>query len=62
MNLNGWNDEMFRHMCILSGCDYLPNIPKVGIKRAYNLVKQKRYIKNVSIKENIYIYITTIVL
>lgn len=26
--------KYFRHMCILSGCDYLDSIPGIGIKRA----------------------------
>ena len=27
--------DTFRHMCILSGCDYLANLPKVGLAKAY---------------------------
>lgn len=37
--INLWSDTEFRHMAILSGCDYLPNIPGLGIKKAYQLVK-----------------------
>lgn len=35
VNLAGWNDQQVRQMCILSGCDYLPSVPGVGLKRAY---------------------------
>ncbi|KAI0237089.1 hypothetical protein L0F63_000557 [Massospora cicadina] len=28
----------FRHLCILSGCDYLPSVPGVGLKTANKLI------------------------
>lgn len=28
----------FRHMCILSGCDYLPSIPGVGLIKARQFI------------------------
>jgi hypothetical protein len=34
-------------MCLLAGCDYLPNVPGLGIKTAYKLVKQHRTYKKV---------------
>jgi exonuclease 1 len=40
LNLAGWTDTMFRRMAILSGCDYLPNIGKLGLKTAHNLVRK----------------------
>ncbi|KAI9034484.1 PIN domain-like protein [Hyaloraphidium curvatum] len=33
-----FTDEKFRWMCILSGCDYLPSIPNLGLKKAYKLL------------------------
>ncbi len=36
-----FTDNMFRCMCILSGCDYLHSIRGVGIKRAFAAVRQK---------------------
>lgn len=36
---NGWSHDDFRRMCILSGCDYLPSIPGMGLKRAYNCLR-----------------------
>ncbi|PRP87821.1 exonuclease 1-like [Planoprotostelium fungivorum] len=39
--------EMFRHVCILSGCDYLPSVPGMGIKKAHDLVKKFRSIDRV---------------
>jgi exonuclease-1 len=36
---NGWTHDDFRHMCILSGCDYLASIPGMGLKRAYNCLR-----------------------
>ena len=29
-------------MCVLSGCDYLPSVPGVGIKAAHKLVARHR--------------------
>ncbi|KAG0638195.1 PIN domain-like protein [Tuber brumale] len=50
-SLSGWTDTEFRYMCILSGCDYLPNIPRLGLLGAYKLVKRhktpERIIKSV---------------
>ena len=38
--MTNWNCDLFELMCVLSGCDYLPNLPKVGLKTA------KKYIDN----------------
>jgi len=38
--LRGWNDEQFRHMAMLSGCDYLPSIPGIGLKTAWSLLRK----------------------
>jgi exonuclease 1 len=40
VSLTGWTDAMFRRMAILSGCDYLPNIDKMGLKTAYRFVRK----------------------
>ncbi|XP_012254605.2 exonuclease 1 isoform X2 [Athalia rosae] len=29
----------FRHMCILSGCDYLPSLPGIGLSKACKFIK-----------------------
>lgn len=34
--------ERFRWMCILSGCDYLENLPGIGLGKAKKLLKQTR--------------------
>ncbi|KAL4936378.1 hypothetical protein BDV06DRAFT_205159 [Aspergillus oleicola] len=38
----GWTDAEFRRMCILSGCDYLPNIARVGLKTAYRSIRKHK--------------------
>ncbi|KAF9500687.1 PIN domain-like protein [Pleurotus eryngii] len=38
----GWSDAQFRSMAILSGCDYLPSIPGVGLKTAWSLLKKHK--------------------
>ena len=47
VSLSGWTDDRFRHMAILSGCDYLANIPKMGLKTAYKLLQRYRSIDKV---------------
>ncbi|KAK8217895.1 exonuclease [Phyllosticta capitalensis] len=38
----GWTDAEFRKMAILSGCDYLPNISKMGLMTAYRLLRKHK--------------------
>jgi exonuclease-1 len=40
ISLFGWSDAHFRAMAILSGCDYLPSIPGIGLKTAFSLLKK----------------------
>lgn len=42
ISLLGWTDSQFRAMAILSGCDYLPSIPGVGLKTAWALLRKHR--------------------
>ncbi|KAI9847224.1 MAG: Rad2 nuclease [Thelocarpon superellum] len=44
ISLAGWSDEEFRRMAILSGCDYLASINKMGLKTAYRLVRKHKHI------------------
>ncbi|KAL4779409.1 hypothetical protein BJX76DRAFT_340811 [Aspergillus varians] len=41
----GWTDADFRRMCILSGCDYLPNIGRVGLKTAYRSIRKYKNVE-----------------
>ncbi|KGO74592.1 XPG/RAD2 endonuclease [Penicillium italicum] len=45
VSLVGFSDPDFRNMCILSGCDYLANIPKLGLKTAYRIIRKHRSIE-----------------
>ncbi|KAL2931105.1 Exonuclease 1 [Bienertia sinuspersici] len=46
LNFMGFTNEMIQEMCILSGCDYLPSLPGMGLKRAHSLIsKFKAYEK-----------------
>ncbi|EGO03709.1 hypothetical protein SERLA73DRAFT_101960 [Serpula lacrymans var. lacrymans S7.3] len=42
ISLHGWSDSQFRAMAILSGCDYLPSIPGVGLKTAWTLLRKHK--------------------
>ena len=38
----GWTEEMFRGMCVLSGCDFVDSAPGWGLKRAHALLAKYR--------------------
>jgi exonuclease-1 len=42
ISLVGWSDADFRLMAILSGCDYLPGIEKMGLKTAYRMIRKHK--------------------
>ncbi|RVD81719.1 uncharacterized protein DFL_009569 [Arthrobotrys flagrans] len=46
-SMAGWSDSEFCRMAILSGCDYLVNIPKMGIKTAYKFVRKYKSIDKI---------------
>ncbi|KAI0701399.1 PIN domain-like protein [Cytidiella melzeri] len=47
ISLLGWSDVEFRTMAILSGCDYLPSIPGIGLKTAWSLLRKHKTAENV---------------
>ena len=38
LDFSGWCLTRFLELCVLSGCDFLPNVPSIGIKRAHALM------------------------
>lgn len=40
MSLRNFTPEMFLYLCILSGCDYLSNLPQLGMKRLCPFVEK----------------------
>ena len=47
VSLVGWSDTEFRMMAMLSGCDYLPGIDRMGLKTAYRLVRKHKTLERV---------------
>ncbi|KAK4399299.1 Exonuclease 1 [Sesamum angolense] len=43
----GFTQMMLLEMCILSGCDYLPSLPGMGLKKAHALMKKFKSHENV---------------
>ncbi|KAI1816997.1 hypothetical protein GGS20DRAFT_534913 [Poronia punctata] len=43
----GWDDTMFRRMSILSGCDYLEGLPRIGLKTAHALLRKHKTVERV---------------
>lgn len=37
LSFENWTDEQFKLFCCLSGCDYVPKLPYVGIKTAHRI-------------------------
>jgi exonuclease-1 len=40
INLSLWTDKEFRHMAMLSGCDYLEGLKGVGVRTANKLLRK----------------------
>ncbi|CAK8578633.1 unnamed protein product [Lathyrus sativus] len=40
LSFEGFNRQMLLEMCILSGCDYLPSLPGMGLKKAHASMKK----------------------
>lgn len=40
MSFVGFTPQMFLEMCVLSGCDYLPSLAGVGLKKAHSLIRR----------------------
>jgi exonuclease-1 len=47
VSLVGWKLNDFRLMAMLSGCDYLPGIERMGLKTAYRLVRKHKTVDRV---------------
>ena len=49
VQLSSFTLDNFRQMCMLSGCDYLPSIKGLGLKKAHQALKRHSNIKQVLI-------------
>ncbi|KAI5283477.1 Rad2 nuclease, partial [Ascosphaera acerosa] len=47
INMVGWTDAEFRAMCILSGCDYLKSMHRMGLKSAYTSLRKHKRVERV---------------
>ncbi|XP_029187428.2 exonuclease 1-like isoform X2 [Acropora millepora] len=47
LKLHEFTQEKFRHMCILSGCDYLPSVKGIGLHKAIKLLRKSSTIDKV---------------
>lgn len=48
LKLHEFTQEKFRHMCILSGCDYLPSVKGIGLQTAIKLLRKSANVEKVS--------------
>lgn len=47
INLTLWGDKEFRHMAMLSGCDYLEGLKGIGVKTACRLLRKYKTMEGV---------------
>lgn len=59
LKLHEFTQEKFRHMCILSGCDYLPSIKGIGLQTAIKLLRKSssvhKLIRSLRIEAKMYV-------
>ena len=56
-NLQGFTPDLFRHMCILSGCDYLPSVKGVGLAKACKALKLSKSRNSYQVAAKLHQYI-----
>ena len=39
LSLQHWSHAQFQQMCVLAGCDYLPSLPSLGLKKAHSMMR-----------------------
>ncbi len=49
LKFSNFTHDMFRWTCMLAGCDYLPSVSGLGIKKAHNLVSKLRNVERVKL-------------
>jgi exonuclease-1 len=49
LDFNNFSKRMVLEMCIMSGCDYLPSLPGMGVKKAHGLIKRFKTYQMVAI-------------
>ncbi|XP_039142572.1 exonuclease 1 isoform X2 [Dioscorea cayenensis subsp. rotundata] len=47
LSFKNFDKKLFTGMCVLAGCDFLPSISGIGIKRAYSLISKYRNLDRV---------------
>ena len=47
ISLAGWTDDDFRRFAILSGCDYLSSLPKMGLRTAHRMVRKYKNVNKI---------------
>lgn len=47
INLTLWTNKEFRHMAMLSGCDYLEGLKGVGVRTANKLLRKYKHLEGV---------------
>lgn len=40
--LSGWTAEQFLQLCVMAGCDFLAQLPGIGLKKAHGVLRKYR--------------------
>lgn len=40
--LSGWTSDQFLQLCIMAGCDFLAQLPGIGLKKAHGVLRKYR--------------------
>ena len=48
LRMDGFTQQKFREMCILSGCDYLQSVKGMGLITAHKMLKAHSTVKKVA--------------
>jgi len=40
--LSGWTSDQFLQLCVMAGCDFLAQLPGIGLKKAHGVLRKYR--------------------
>jgi len=49
IDFSNFSKRMILELCIMSGCDYLPSLPGMGVKKAHALIKRFKTYQKVDV-------------
>lgn len=47
--LSGWTADQFLQLCVMAGCDFLAQLPGIGLKKAHGVLRKYRSFTKVGV-------------